>query len=304
MSLSKPSFPSGLASMCLVLVALPLASFSEETDHSGHENMHHGHMMSDAEMTDRDDKVQNAMPMAESTNTPALRDPHAYAGDYEFGKNVDRPPIAHDFYTGALFVNRLEQQYEHGDAATAYDVRAWYGGDFNKVMLKAEGDIDSGELEDARTELLWSTALHSFWDGQIGIRQDSGEGPNRTWLAAGFQGLAPYWFEVDAAAYLSDSGRVALRLEADYELLLTQQWILQPRMEALYFTKNDPDRGIGENLSAVKAGLRLRYEFVPEFAPYIGLEWKNLYGKTKSLAREEGEDNTSVQFVAGLKFWF
>lgn len=233
-----------------------------------------------------------------------MRDPHAYAGDFEFGKNIKRPDIAKEFYTGAFMVNRLEQQWYEGDVATQYDVKAWYGGDFVRLVLKAEGEVNESRLEEARTELLWSSALTSFWDMQIGLRQDSGDGPNRTWLAGGFSGLAPYWFEVDATAYLSDSGRGALRVEVDYDLLLTQKWIIQPRVEATYFTKADPDRGIGDNLSSVNAGLRLRYEVVPEFAPYIGVEWQNLYGKTKSLATEEGEEVASTRFVAGLKFWF
>ena len=39
-------------------------------------------------------------------------------------------------------------------------------------------------------------------------------------------GLAPYWFEVDASAFLSEKGDVTARIEAEYELLLTQRLIL------------------------------------------------------------------------------
>jgi copper resistance protein B len=270
------------------LTTLASASLLAEESHAHHENMHHQH-----DMNHGDDKTSTS-----------LRDPHAYAGDFEFGKNIDRPEIAKDFYTAALMVNRLEQQFYAGDVSTQYDLKAWYGKDFERLMLKAEGEVNDSRLEESRTELLWSSALTSFWDTQIGLRQDSGDGPNRTWLAAGVSGLAPYWFEVDATAYISDSGRAAFRFEADYELLLTQKWIIQPRVEVTYFTKEDPKRGIGENLSSLKAGLRLRYEVVPEFAPYIGLEWQDLYGQTKSLAMEEGEEVISTSFVAGLKFWF
>lgn len=267
--------------VCLAMLTSPFVL--AEQDHS----MHHGH-----------DMTQTMEPEA------TLRDPHAYAGDYEFGKNIERPNIAKEFYTGALMVNRLEQQWYQGDVTSLYDVKAWYGGDNHRLILKADGEVNDSRLEEARTELLWSSPLASFWDMQIGLRQDSGDGPNRTWLAAGFSGLAPYWFEVDATAYLSDSGRGALRVEADYDLLLTQKWVLQPRIETHYFTKTDTDRGIGDNLSSFNTGLRLRYEIVPDFAPYVGVEWQNLYGKTKSLAREEGEDTSMARFVAGVKFWF
>ena len=313
----------------LILTALiatgvsPLAFAAGE--HDGHGDMHHDHsQMQMPEQTSQPDmhhdhsqmnhvseqasvreKVQHdhaghSMDM----DTAEVRDPHAYAGDLAFGKNVVKPAMAHEVTTGALFVNRLEQRFYQGDVSTEYDVFAWYGKDYQRLVLKAEGEVNDSRLEEARTELLFSSAVSSFWDAQIGLRQDSGDGPNRTWLAAGFQGLAPYWFEVDATAYVSDSGRAAFRLEADYELLLTQKLILQPRVEATYYTKSDVDRGIGDDFSALTAGLRLRYEFVPEFAPYIGVEWQNAYGETKSLMREEGEDARRVSFVAGVKFWF
>lgn len=275
----------------LTLIAAALMGISSSVsaggNHNAHSGMHHEHMLD-----------------SEATDTQSVRDPHAYSGDYAFGKNVKRPDMAHEFTTGAFFVNRLEQRFYQGDVSTEYDIYAWYGKDYERFVLKAEGEVNDSRLEEARTELLFSSALTSFWDAQMGIRLDSGDGPNRTWLAAGLRGLAPYWFEVDATAYLSEPGRAALRLEADYELLLTQKWVLQPRVEATYFTKADPKRGIGENFSSLKAGIRLRYEFVPEFAPYVGVEWQNLYGETKSLAIEEGEDVTSTSFVAGVKFWF
>lgn len=264
------------------------SSVFAEGSHDTHSGMQHGSAPNDASLP------------AQST----VRDPHAYAGDYAFGKNITRPDMAHEFTTGALSINRLEQRFYRGDVSTEYDLQAWYGRDYQRLVLKAEGELNDSHLEEARTELLWSSALTSFWDTQVGIRQDSGDGPNRTWLAIGLQGLAPYWFEVDIAAYISGSGRAALRLETDYELLLTQKLILQPRVEATYFTKDDPERGIGDNLSSLKAGLRLRYEIVPEFAPYIGVEWNDVYGQTKSLAREDREAATSTSFVAGLKFWF
>jgi len=279
--------PAFIIIISLLLLVMTSPLLAEET-HANHEGM----------------TLQHGMNPVEQKKMTALRDPHAYAGDFEFGKNIDRPAIAKEFYSSSLTINRLEQQFYQGDVTTQYDLKAWYGKDFSRLMLKAEGEVNDSRLEEARTELLWSSAMTSFWDVQIGLRQDSGDGANRTWLAAGFSGLAPYWFEVDVTAYLSGSGRAAFRFETDYELLLTQKWILQPRVEASYFIKEDPKSGIGDNLSSLKAGVRLRYEIVPEFAPYIGVEWQNLYGQTKSFAREEAEAANKTSFVAGLKFWF
>ena len=114
---------------------------------------------------------------------------------------------------------------------------------YDRAVLKAEGEVDGGKFEEARTELLWGHAVAPFWDAQLGVRYDSGVGPNRRWLAFGIQGLAPYWFEVDAAIYIGDEGRTALRLDAEYELLLTQKLILQPKIETDFYGSAMPNAG-------------------------------------------------------------
>ena len=160
---------------------------------------------------------------------PVYRDPHAYADGYGFGP-IPRPRFADELNFASLVVDRLEWVHTNkNNNASAYDLQAWYGRDFNRAVLKAEGDVDDGTLQEARTELLWDHAVAAFWDTQLGVRYDSGVDPNRGWLVVGVQGLAPYWFEVDAAAYVSNAGHSALRVSADYELLFTQRLILQPR---------------------------------------------------------------------------
>ncbi|MGK2914523.1 MAG: copper resistance protein B [Porticoccaceae bacterium] len=161
-----------------------------------------------------------------------------------------------------------------------------------------------GRLQESRTELLWGHTVAAFWDAQLGVRHDDGEGPNRTWLAFGLQGLAPYWFELDLAAYVGESGRGALRLDGEYELLITQKLILQPRVEANIYSRRDADRELGAGLSDVSAGLHLRYEIRREFAPYVGIERVRKFGNTADFARAGGGDASTTQLVAGLRFWF
>lgn len=231
------------------------------------------------------------------------RDPHAYSEGYGFG-DIPRPRFADEHNFGSLLVDRLEAVRTSDETFTAYDLQAWYGRDYNRAVFKSEGEINNGELEEASTELLWGHAITAFWDTQLGLRYDSGEAPNRAWLGFGVQGLAPYWFEVDAAAYVGEEGRTALSFEAEYELLLTQRLILQPRFEAELYGKEDVERGIGSGLSEVTAGLRLRYEFWREFAPYVGVEWAGKYGGTADYARAAGQDTTQSRVVAGVRFWF
>jgi len=234
---------------------------------------------------------------------PDARDPHAYSEGQTFGA-IPRPRLGDEHSFTSLLVDRLEYAGGRHDSFKSYDAQAWFGRDYDRAVIKAEGEVDGGRLQDARTELLWSHAVASFWDLQLGARYDSGVDPDRTWFAFGFQGLAPYWFEVDAAAYVGENGRTALRLEAEYELLLTQKLILQPRVEANFYGKSDPARELGSGLANASVGLRLRYEIKREFAPYIGVQWVGKFGGTADFARDEGQRTSDTQFVAGLRFWF
>ncbi len=123
-------------------------------------------------------------------------------------------------------------------------------------------------------------------------------------MAIGFKGLAPYFFDIDAAAFIGESGRVALRFEAEYELLITQRLILTPDIEINLYGQNDPEVGIGSGLSDIEAGLRLRYEIRRQFAPYIGVNWTRLFGNTADFARIAGEKSSETQLVIGLRAWF
>jgi copper resistance protein B len=244
--------------------------------------------------------AHGAMPNAA---LPAMRDPNAYGDGYDFGP-IPRPRFADERNFASLLMDRLEWVRTSDDGSAAYDLQAWYGRDYDRAVLKAEGDVDGGKLQEARSELLWGHALATFWDAQLGLRYDGGTGPDRGWLVFGVQGIAPYWFELDAAAYVSDAGHSALRLSADYELLFTQRLVLQPRLEANFYGKRDATRELGAGLSDLTAGMRLRYEIRREFAPYIGVEWAGSYGGTANYARRGGAATDETRFVAGLRFWF
>lgn len=232
---------------------------------------------------------------------PDARDPHAYAGGQDFGPYRLELGDTHRF--GSLLAENLEAAAGDGATAFHYDVRGWYGGLYNRAVVKAEGEAADGQIEDARTELLFSRAFRPYWDAQAGIRRDDGEGPHRTWFGFGVQGLAPYWFELDLTGYVGEGGRTALRLDASYELLFTQRLILEPTIEADAYGQSDRDRGIGQGFADLDLQLRLRYEIRRELAPYIGLSWVRKFGRTRDFARERGGEASTLQFVAGIRFW-
>ena len=237
------------------------------------------------------------------------RDPHAYSDGYTLTEGPYAQPgprqlkLADEHAFWSVLGDRLE--YQEDSDSTVYDIQAWYGTTYNRFVIKAEGDIADGTLEESSTELLWGHALNAYFDTQFGVRLDQyDEGKDRQWLAIGMQGLAPYWFELDVTAYVGDDGRTALSAEAEYELLLTQRLILQPRAELNLYGKDDLDNRLGEGLSDLAVGLRLRYEFSRQFSPYIGVEWTDTYGDTADYRRAAGQDTSGTQFVAGLRFWF
>lgn len=240
----------------------------------------------------------------------ALRDPHAYSGGFTLGTGpyalgAERQlRLADEKGFGSVLVDNLEFVRANGANSGAYDAVASFGHDYDKFVLKAEGEVAGGRLKEARTEALWAHAFASFWDTQLGVRHDSGLSDNRDWLAFGVRGLAPYWFEVDATAYVGEQGRTAVRLAAEYEVLLAQKWILQPRVETNLYGKADPARDIGKGLADLTTGLRLRYEVSRQFAPYVGVEWANRFGDTANLARAVGEPVRQTRYVAGVRFWF
>ena len=243
-----------------------------------------------------------SMSMQGGSAPPDARDPHVYSNGYDFGPLPLRLADQKNF--SSLLVENLEIMRAKDNTSAEYDLQAWYGRTYDRAVLKAEGEADDGKLEDARTELLWGHAVATYWDAQLGVRYDSGEGPGRSWLAFGIQGLAPYWFEVDVAAYVGEEGRSALRLDLSYDLLLTQKLILQPKFETDFYGKSDAERGLGSGLSHVAVALRLRYEIRREFAPYVGIERSVNYGDTADLARAAGKDAGVTRFIAGLRFWF
>ena len=185
----------------------------------------------------------------------------------------------------------------------SWDAQAWYGGDYTKLWFETEGELHEGDVE-SRNELLIDRVVARWWSVQAGVRYDIREGPSRDWVAFGVQGLAPYWFEVEATAYVGEEGRTALRLSAEYELLLTQRLILQPEIEFDVYGKDDEENLIGSGLSDAEVALRLRYEVRREFAPYVGVSWQRRFGNTADLVEAAGHDRSELQWLAGARWWF
>lgn len=215
------------------------------------------------------------------------------------------PPVMDRQVFPYLLIDRLETRSRRGEDLRAWDAQGWVGGDYEKLWLKTEGERTAdGRTEQADVEALYARLISPFWYLQAGLRYEDRPGPSRTALALGVQGLAPYWFELDATAYVNQKGKFSARLEAEYDLLLTQRLILQPSAGTVFAGSAEAERRVGRGFNNVELGLRLRYEIRRQFAPYIGVTWSRKLGDTAEFARGAGEDTTEKAVVAGLRVWF
>jgi copper resistance protein B len=205
---------------------------------------------------------------------------------------------------GKVMLDQLELEADSDHTLFSWDGQAWYGSDYNKVWLKSEGSPNASDKTDARNELLWDRIVTRWWSVQTGVRYDLGQGPARGWAAAGIEGLAPYWFDLEATLYVGEEGRTAARLRAERDLPITQRLIVQPEFETNLYGKPDITRQIGSGISDLQLGLRVRYEIRRELAPYVGLTWRRDFGATAQFARDSGVAPGALLWVAGLRTWF
>lgn len=232
-------------------------------------------------------------------NVPPLTDADraaAFPADLDGHKVHDR--AIHSF----ILFDQLELSSSGDDTGGSWDNKGWVGGDLNRFWFRTEGDGTS-DLGTAQAHLLYGRAIARWWDVVAGMRQDFRPGPAQTWAAIGLQGLAPYWFEVEATAYVGEGGRTHFRFEVEYELLLTNRAVLQPLVELEIYGKSDSARQLGAGLSSADAGLRLRYEFRRELAPYVGIVWSRKFFGTADFAAAANKEIGGPRLVFGLRLW-
>ena len=250
-------------------------------------------------------------PDTEIGDTPAPAPPADHAADAVFGADQmeqSRTMLRHEnggTPAYSIVFNLAEYRVQKGADAYRWDGEGWFGGDIDRFVVKTEGEgAVRGGVESAEVQALYSRAIGPWFNLQAGVRHDFKPGPQRTYATIGFEGVTPYWFEVEGALFLSDKGDVLGRLEGYYDQRITQKLVLQPRVELNFAAQDVPANGIGSGLSDAELGLRLRYEIKREFAPYIGVSWERKIGDSARFARAAGERVQATSFVVGIRTWF
>lgn len=215
------------------------------------------------------------------------------------------PQTAHEHDQLTYWMVRLEADYGRADDADVWgwDAEAWIGDDDYKFRLTSQGESHDGAIGSAEIQALYSVPISDFFEAKAGVRYDI-EPDGRAYLTAGVFGLAPYFFETDAALYLSEDGDLSIRASQEFDLRLTQTLILIPEVELEAFAQDVPELGVGAGFSSVTAELTLRWEITRKFAPFIRLEYERALGETAGIARAAGQDVEETSLRAGLRVWF
>lgn len=237
-----------------------------------------------------------------------VRDPRGPIGPLELATgNFDVPgePVHDNPFRYKVVMDRLEWRSGEGRDAYLFDGFAFAGGDYDQLWFEYEGEgsFDEG-LEEADLQLLYNRAITPYWNLQAGVRRDiRPDGPEPTYGVIGLEGLNVYWSGVETNLYISEDGDWSADFEWEFDELLTQRLILQPRFEASAQFQDVPELDLGSGITSYEVGLRLRYEIRREFAPYVGVSWTETVGETADLLPED-EDAGELSAVAGLRFWF
>ena len=204
-------------------------------------------------------------------------------------------------------IEELEYRLANGDDLVAWDADAFVGSDIWKArwQSEAEYEIDARDFERLENQFVVQRLATDFFDVKAGVRFDTPEGENRSYAVVGLHGLAQQWFEIDTDLFLSEKGDVSARLDAEYELLITNRWILIPSAEINMAFSDDEAMGVGSGLSSTELGMRLSYDLVDRLiSPYVGVSYERSFGKTADFKRNDGEDIDEIAAVFGLRMLF
>lgn len=205
-------------------------------------------------------------------------------------------------------VDQLEMRDNGDEQPIVLEADAWLGHDLQKLWFVADVEFAESEFEEAIFDVLYGHAVAPYWDARIGLRQTI-EPQSNTWGVLSFKGLAPYYFDIDTSLAItqlehSSSWQAHLNVTAEYEAMITQRLFASSELELNAYTRNNVAQNIGSGLSNMNLGLRVGYEIRREFAPYIGINWTQKFGKTKKFAKTSGTNAQDTQFLLGVSMWF
>ena len=216
----------------------------------------------------------------------------------------------HTFVLVDVLEYRPKTARNQGQDDYRWDIEGWYGGDYNRLWVKSEGQRDTAFKADYDVDfqVLYGRFIQKYYDFQVGGRVETqsfrGGNVTRGLGAIGIEGLVPYSYQVEPTLFIDQNGAVSFRLAATKDLLMTQRMILQLRFETNAAIQRVEKFTTGAGLNNLELGVRLRYEIRRGFAPYVGISLDRSFGETATLVRQEGGNPSQIRFVVGVRAWF
>jgi len=205
-------------------------------------------------------------------------------------------------------LDELEYRFgDTGDEITAWSSNVFVGPDELKIHWASEAEYATKEssFEKLENQILLQKPISDFFDLHGGVRFDSPKGPDRWYGVVGVSGIAPQWIDVDANFFLSEKGDASLRLDTEYELLITNKLILTPTLEINYAFSEDAEIGSGTGLNDAELGMRLSYDILDRaISPFMGVLYEHKFGDTADFSKEENSDTKGWSFLVGTKLLF
>ena len=200
---------------------------------------------------------------------------------------------------------QAEIRFNNGEEVLAWDFDLTIGKDELKFVWRSEAEysLDEDEFETLENQLRLATPISPFFDAVAGIRFDTPEGNDRVDGVIGIHGLAQQWIEVDADLFVSDDP--SIRLEAEYEGLITQRITFTPSIEVEIPLTDDASRDFGDFAPIFEIGARLSYDLIDRaVSPYIGVHYEFATGESGRRAQAGGGKKDEFFFVAGARMIF
>ena len=202
---------------------------------------------------------------------------------------------------------------EHGTGALKSKLETRIGTDENKIFIKAH--INKSESVDAEYDVkaLYSRNISDFWDAQSGLRYryektalEQGHNDTEEQLDAvfGLHGMAQYFFETDAYLYLGQDDYVALSLETERDVLVTQKLILKPYLEMDVVVNDDSKYAQKAGLGHASFGLETRYEKNKKVMPYLDIAYEYSKGQDETTWQSASSSEQGWVYGAGFRVKF
>ncbi len=204
-------------------------------------------------------------------------------------------------------IEEFEYRLGNGPDQLAWNADAFVGSDIWKLRWQSEAEylLDDDDFERLENQLVVQRLATDFFDAKAGVRLDTPSGRDRLYGVVGLHGLAQQWIEVDADLFVSEKGDVSTRLDAEYELLVTNRITLIPSAEINVAFSDDEEMEVGSGLSTIELGARLSYDLLDRsLAPYVGVAYERSFAQTADFKRADGEDTDEIFLVLGMRMMF